>query len=162
MIKIPSTDETFSLNDENLTQSCQLSHLKNNMTKCVFNGMKNLTRRIADQKSSQLCVPISITNLIRHAMKHDLGFMKVDQSHSFENILSSLVLVIYPRSMAGINMNPKIKETERQTTQIETLLQRVCYKTFLMPSGWKIIRKLGDKNDSKPHKSICQYERGEF
>ena len=95
-------------------------------------------------------------------MKHDLGFMKVDQSHSFENILSSLVLVIYPRSMAGINMNPKIKETERQTTQIETLLQRVCYKTFLMPSGWEIIRKLGDKNDSKPHKSICQYERGEF
>jgi hypothetical protein len=124
--------------------------------------MINLTKNIHDQGYSQLCVPISVTNLIRHAMEYDMGFDKKDFSHTFENILSSITMVIYPRSMAGLNLNPKRNEVDTQLTDIESLLKRICFRTFIMPSGWEIIRCLGAPGDSRPTESKCIYKKGNF
>jgi len=132
LIKLPATDDAFSLNDENITKSCQVSSLKQSLTKFISTDMRNLTRKIINQKDSYLCAPISVTTLLRHAMEHDLAFHKKDFSHSFENILSSITLVIYPRSMAGLNLNPNRKEIKNQLTQIQLLVERICYKTYLI------------------------------
>ena len=68
-------------------------------------------------------------------------------------------MIIFPRSMAGLNLNPNEKEKEFQENQIEALLQRICQKTYLMGPGWEIIEGLGRK-DELPFKSICQYNSG--
>ena len=88
-----------------------MSSLKQNATKCVELGMQNLTKNIFDQKSSELCVPISVTTLLRHAIRTDLNFDEIDVSHTFEEILSTLTMIVYPRSMAGLNLNPNEKES---------------------------------------------------
>ena len=45
-------------------------------------------------------------------MKNDIGFDDKGDFYSAEKILSTLILIVYPRSMAGLNLNPKQKETE--------------------------------------------------
>ena len=122
--------------------------------------MQNLTKNVFDQKSSQLCVPISVTTLLRHAMKKDLDCRDNDENYSFEAILSTITMILFPRSMAGLNLNPNEKEKDFQENQIEILLQRVCQKTYLMESGWEIIRSSRSKEEMRPIKSICKYESG--
>ena len=95
-----------------------MSNLKQSMTKCVNLTMQNLTKNILDQKSSNLCVAISVTTLLRFAMKNDLGFEDEYGYYSAEAILSNLTLIIYPRSMAGMNLNPKKEETGNQINEI--------------------------------------------
>ena len=161
IISLNEVDSSFCLDDRSLTQSFQMSSLKQNATKCVNQNMQNLTKEVFNQKSSQLCVPISVTTLLRYAIKHDLGFVDKYGTHSFERILSTLTMVVYPRSMAWLNLNPNEKEQEFQTNQIEVLLQRVCQKTYLMETGWDIIRLLGRVNP-RPNESICEYKKGIF
>ena len=159
IISLNEVDSSFSLDDRSLTQSCQMSSLKQKATKCVNQNMQNLPKEILNQKSSQLCVPISVTTLLRYSIRNDLGFIDEYGSHSFENILSTLTMIVYPRSMAGLNLNPNPKEQEFQTNQIEVLLQRLCQKTYLMKTGWEIIRLLGHPN-KRPIESICEYKKG--
>ena len=64
--------------------------------------MQNLTENILDQKSSNLCVPISVTTLLRFAMKNDLSFVDEDDDYTFDKILTTLTMIVYPRSLAKL------------------------------------------------------------
>lgn len=160
IISLDDAPNLFVLDDPNLTKSWKMSNLKRNATKCIELEMQNLTKNVFDQKSSELCVPISLTTLLRYAIKTDLGFKEIDVSHTFERILSSLIMIVYPRSMAGLNLNPTEREEDFQITEIEILLKRLCQKTYLMDTGWEIIRHLGGPNNDKPVKSICSFNSG--
>ena len=129
------------------------------MTKCVNFDIKNLTKNILDQKSSNLCVPISVTTLLRFSMKNDLAFE--DKYYTFERILTTLTMMVYPRSLAGLNLNPKKEESYFQLNDVETLLERICKKTYLKESGWEIIRTQ-NLFGSQPAESICEYKKGKF
>ncbi|CBY41172.1 unnamed protein product, partial [Oikopleura dioica] len=159
IISLENASGSFCLDDPNLTKSCQMSSLKQQMTKCVNLTMKNLTINILDQKSSNLCVPISVTALVRFAMKKDLFFDDKNDNYTFDKILTTLTMIVYPRSLAGLNLNPKNEESQFQMSDIETLLERICKKTFLKDSGWEIIRK---RSHVKPDESICDIEKGYF
>jgi hypothetical protein len=87
--------------------------------------MQNLTKNILDQKSSNLCVPISVTALLRFAIKNDLDFVDVRSEYSSEQILTTLTMIVYPRSLAGLNLNPKKKKKIfKQTTS------KRCFKEY--------------------------------
>jgi len=131
-----------------------MSNLKQQMTKCVNLDIKNLTKNILDQKWSNLCVPISITTLLRFSMKNDLAFIDERNAYTFEKILTILTMIVYPRSLAGLNLNPKNEEKDFQMNDIETLLERICKKTYLRESGWEIVRKQGYL---KPAESTCEF-----
>jgi hypothetical protein len=49
-------------------------------------------------------------------------------------------MIIYPRSLAGMNLNPINKEKKFQHNKIDLLLARMKYETYLHKSGWDIIR----------------------
>ena len=121
--------------------------------------MQNLTKNILDQKWSNLCVPISVTTLLRFAIKNDLSFADKKNEFTFEKILTTLTMTVYPRSLAGLNLNPKNEEKDFQTNDIETLLERICKKTYLSESGWEIVRK---QNSLFLVESICEFEKGNF
>ncbi|CBY11882.1 unnamed protein product [Oikopleura dioica] len=126
------------------------------MTKCVNLDIKNLTKNILDQKSSNLCVPISVTTLLRFAIKNDLSFVDQYDNYTFEKILTILTMIVYPRSLAGLNLNPKKEENDFQTNDVETLLERICKKTYLYTSGWEIVRT---QSYSEPAESTCEFEK---
>ena len=52
------------------------------------------------------------------------------------------------------------KEKEFQLNEIELLLERLCKKTYLMETGWEIIRKLHFIEERQPKKSTCKFEKG--
>ena len=96
-------------------------------------------------------------------MKKDLDFHDQDGKYSLEKIIATLNLIIYPRSMAGLNLNPNENEIESQTfNEIELLLERLCKKTYLMESGWQIIRELDYTGINQPKRSTCKFERGKI
>jgi hypothetical protein len=138
-----------------------MSSWKQQMTKCVNADMKNLTKNILNQKWSNLCVPISVTALIRFAIKTDLGHInkkiRGHYEYSCEQILTTLTMIVYPRSLAGLNLNPKKEESEIQKNDIETLLKRICQKTFLRESGWEIIKRQGGLRRAE---STCDFKQG--
>ena len=160
IISLPNASDLFCL-DSNLTKSLIMSNLKHQMTKCVNAEMQNLTKNVLDQKWSNLCVPISVTALLQFAIQNDLAFDDKYNDYTFEQILTTLTMIVYPRSLVGLNLNPKKEEKEIQENDVETLLQRICEKTFLMESGWEIVR-----NQSidlyKPADSTCEFESGTF
>ncbi|CAG5106057.1 Oidioi.mRNA.OKI2018_I69.chr1.g2663.t1.cds [Oikopleura dioica] len=41
---------------------------------------------------------------------------------------------------------------------IVNLLERICTKTYIMESGWEIIRRLGQTNLTRPDLSYCTYQ----
>ena len=145
-----------------MTKSVQVSSLKQNATKQVNQNFENVTKNVLDQKSSNLCVPISVATLLRFAIKNDLGFEDKYDQYSAEKILATLTLIVYPRSMAGLNLNPKKEETEFQFNEIELLLERLCKETYLMPTGWQIIRKIEFRKELQPKKSTCEFEKGKI
>jgi hypothetical protein len=162
IISLQNATSSFCYDDPNLTKSLNLSNLKHQMTKCVNLTMQNLTKNILDQKSSNLCVPISVTALLRFAIKNDLNFVEKEDSkgrlhYTSEKILTTLTMMVYPRSLAGLNLNPKKEETEFQTNDVETLLRRICEKTYLMESGWEFIRTQGYPLLAG---STCEFENG--
>ncbi|CBY13196.1 unnamed protein product, partial [Oikopleura dioica] len=158
IISLPNVTNSFCLDDPNLTKSCQMSNFKQQMTKCVNLDIKNLTQNILDQKSSNLCVPISVTTLLRFSIKNDLSFVDKDDEYTFEKILTNLTMIVYPRSLAGLNLNPKKEENNFQTNDVETLLERICKKTYLKKSGWEIIRTQ-NLFGSQPAESTCEYKK---
>ena len=163
IISLPNSSELHGIDHGFLTRSCQVSSLKRNATKCVDTDLLNLTQNVLNQKSSDLCVAISVTTLLRYAIKNDLRFEDNHGYYSTEAILANLALVVYPKSMAGLNLNPKRSEEEYQSCQIDVLLQRLCQKTYLMKSGWEIIRDLGYKetiHQDNNQKSMTKRERG--
>ena len=93
-------------------------------------------------------------------MKKDLDYSDEDNFYTFECVLLTLTMIIFPRSMAGLNLNPNEKEKEFQENEIEILLQRVCQKTYLMKSGWEILRTSRRKKEKRPIESTCKYESG--
>ena len=122
--------------------------------------MQNLTKNIPNQKWSNLCVPISVTTLLRYAMKEDLAFDDPEKEFTCERILTTLTMIVYPRSLAGLNLNPNKEESKSQINDIETLLQRICQKTYLKESGWEIVRK--QEEAYLPTKSTCEAKKGFF
>ena len=142
IISLQNAPDSFCL-DPNLTKSYQMSNFKQQMTKCVNAELQNLTKNTLDQKWSNLCVPISVTALLRFAMKNDLNFDDELKNYTFEHILTTLTMIVYPRSLAGLNLNPKKEEKDFQTNDIETMLERICKKTYLKESGWEIVRNQG-------------------
>ena len=159
IISLPNITNSLSLDDPNLTKSCQTSNLKQRLTKCLNLDIKNLTKHILDQILSNLCVPISVTTLLRYAMKNNLAFVDTRNEYTFDKILTTLTMIVYPRSLAGLNLNPKNEENNFQTNDVETLLERICKKTYLKKSGWEIIRKQG-VSYNQPAESTCDYEKG--
>ena len=98
-------------------------------------------------------------------MKNDLAFGEKEINHgfllyTFERILTTLTMIVYPRSLAGLNLNPKKEEKDFQTNDVETLLQRICIETYLMKSGWEIIRNQDPLR--KPAESTCEFKNGIF
>jgi len=158
IISLPNALDSFCL-DSNLTKSCQMLNLKQHLTKCVNADMQNVTKNILDQKWSNLCVPISVTTLLRFAIKNDLNFDDKRNHYTFEKILTNLTMIVYPRSLAGLNLNPKKEESYFQTNDIETLLERICKKTYLEISGWEIVRNQGRPS---PAESTCEFKKCNF
>ena len=64
------------------------------------------------------------------------------------------------RSLAGLNLNPKKGGNQFQRNDIETILERICKKTYLRESGWEIVRKQGLSSYDRPAISTCKYEKG--
>ncbi|CBY15000.1 unnamed protein product [Oikopleura dioica] len=159
IISLQNISNSFCLDDPNLTKSCQMSNLKQQLTKCVNLDIKNLTKNILDQKSSNLCVPISVTTLLRFSMKNDLAFQDRWNHFTFDKILTTLTMIVYPRSLAGLNLNPKKEENDFQTNDVETLLERIRKRTYLKESGWEIIRKLSLNSFNRPAESTFKYEK---
>ena len=140
-ITLTNASSYFNL-DENLTKSCAMAQWKHRMTKAVNFDFQNLTKNVLDQKDSNLCVPISLSVLLRWAIKNDLNVKDKQMGEWFtvEKILTKLTMMVYPRSLAGMNLNPRNKEKKFQQTEIELLLARIKYETYLHESGWDIIR----------------------
>ena len=157
IISLPNAPDSFCL-DSNLTKSCQMSNFKQQMTKCVNADMHNLTKNTLDQKWSNLCVPISVTTLLRFAINNDLYFHDKRNHYTFEKILTTLTMIVYPRSLAGLNLNPKKEEKDFQTNDIETMLERICKKTYLKESGWQIVREQGF--GTRVLFSECEFKKG--
>jgi hypothetical protein len=124
------------------TKSCANAQLKQRYTRVVNCDFKSLTKNVPDQKDSTLCAPICVSALLRWAIKNDLKLdaNTMDSLFTIEKILTKLTMIIYPRSLAGMNLNPRKKEKNFQHTEMELLLERLKYKTYLHLSGWHIIR----------------------
>ncbi|CBY31701.1 unnamed protein product [Oikopleura dioica] len=158
IISLKDVSDRFCLDDPNLTKSFQMSNLKQQMTKYVNFDFTNLTKNVLDQNSSNLCVPISVTALLRFAITNDLAFDDDEKEYSFDKILTILTMIVYPRSMAGLNLNPKKEEKNNQMNNVETLIERICQKTFLSESGWEIIRT-HNMYGSTPASSVCEFKK---
>ena len=89
VISLQNVPGSFSIDDPNLTKSVNMSSWKQQMTKCINADMKNLTKNILNQKWSNLCVPISVTALLRFAIKNDLNFDDQYDFYSFEKMSDS-------------------------------------------------------------------------
>jgi hypothetical protein len=97
---------------------------------------------------------------LRFAIKEDLGFEDRDGRYSADAILATLTLVVYPRSMAGLNLNPNDQEKGFQLNNIDLLLNRLCKQTYFMKSGWQIIRQIVSQDDKRPKESTCIFYKG--
>ena len=141
-ITLKNASPNFNIDDKNLTKSCGMAELKRRMTRIVNNDFDFLTKNVLNQKDSNLCVPISVSVLLRWAIKNDLKAddNKMEEFFTVEKILTQLTMIIYPRSLAGMNLNPRNKEKEFQQNKIELLLRRLKNETYLDKSGWDIIR----------------------
>ena len=110
-------------------------------------------------KDSNLCVPISVTTLIRHALRYDL---KIDDAimttyYSTERIVTCLAMIVFPRSLAGLNFTPNKEEKEFQYNSIEHLLKRLKFSTYLNENGWKIIKSIGVCPESEFCYKECKF-----
>ena len=118
-----------------------MADMKQTFSRHINCDFKNLTKNVLDQKESNLCVPISAAVLLRWAIKNDLNCetVKLDTCFTIEVILTILTMVVYPRSLAGFNLNPIKDEQEFQLNDIDMLFRRLKHETYLNKSGWDII-----------------------
>jgi len=145
IVSLQNVSPDFCLDDENLTKSCGMAELKRRMTKMVNSNFQNLTQNVLNQKDTNLCVAISVSVLLRWAIKNDLNVedWKMEQYYTVEKILTQLTMIIYPRSLAGLNLNPKKGEKEFQFNSVEMILKRLKFPTYLNKSGWHILTRNG-------------------
>ena len=148
---------------KNLVKTYHASNLRRTMPLAdkPRQDLKNLTRNVIDQKDSQLCVAISVSILLRNAIEKDLQFEDKNGSYKTGKILTTLTLIVCPRSMAELNYNPNEDEIEFQTNCVDILLERLCKKTYLMDTGWEIVRRIGRAGVNQPKRSTCFYKEGE-
>ena len=59
VISLPDSSELYTM-DENLTKSIKVNQLKNRLAKARNTNFTNVTKDVIDQKTSNLCVPISV------------------------------------------------------------------------------------------------------
>ena len=144
-ITLKNASPNFNIDDKNLTKSCGMAELKRRMTRIVNNDFDFLTNNVLNQKDSNLCVPISVSVLIRWAIKNDskVDDYRMEEYFTVDKILTKLTMIIYPRSLAGMNLNPRDKEKEFQHNRVNLLLRRLKNETYLHESGWDIIREIG-------------------
>jgi hypothetical protein len=156
-ITLTNAPSNFNLDDENLTKSCAMAELKQRMAKVISFDFDHLTKNVLEEKDSGLCVPIAVSVLLRWAIKNDLEVNddKMERYFTVEKILTLLTMIIYPRSLAGMNLNPRNKEKEFQANSIELLLKRIKNETYLNKSGWDIIQ-----NDGYYVKGTFDFNRG--
>ena len=146
IVSLQSASADLCLDDPNLSKSVAMACLKHMLTRSRKIAFHNLSKNVLNQKFSNLCVPIAVTTLIRYSLAHDLKFHDERNEYTFDRILTSLTMVVYPRSLAGLNLNPKEEETDFQKNDIESLLKRLTKNTYLSPSGWDIIRNINSYN----------------
>ena len=116
IISLKNASSYFCLDDPNLTKSCAMANLKQKLTRQINFDFKNLTKNVLNQKESNLCVPISVSVLLRWALKNDfkVSDRQMERYFPLEKIFTFLTMIIYPRSLAGFNLNPKKEEQEFQ------------------------------------------------
>ena len=72
-------------------------------------------------------------------------------------------MVIYPRSLAGLTLNPNKKEQQYQENEVEILLKRLKLKTYLNRSGWDILLEHFEfDNDRIVDSSVFDYQNGTY
>ena len=159
VVSLKNVAADFCLDDPNLTKSCGVAELKRRITKNMNLNFDNLTKNVLNQKDTNLCVPISVSVLLRWAIKEDLKVADNKMKHYFtvEQILTSLTMLVYPRSLAGLNLNPRKGEKEFQFNDVQSILKRIKFPTYLMKSGWHIIR-IADRLA----KGSFDFEEGKF
>ena len=164
IVSLKNIPSHVSLDDENLTKSYGMAFLKQRLTRYLNKDFENLTKNVLDQGDSDLCVPISVSVLVRWAIKNDV---KLDESYldyiletyfSIDIIFPTLTMIIYPRSLAGFTLNPKQEEQGFQENEIELLLKRLKYPTYFFESGWDMIRNYGTTRID----AEFDYEEGSF
>jgi len=154
--------------DENLTKSLQMSQLNRKLRRGLTIGFQNITRNTLDQGESDLCVPVNFTTLLRHAIKEKCSkkeeYKILGRAFTSERILYFLTMRIYPRSLAGLNLNPDGREIKYQRFRnFETLLDRMVRPTYAFEAGWDWMRRIivrefyGDLSFLKG--SIFSYEK---
>ena len=157
-ISLENAPSHFCLNDPNLTKSSTMAYLKRRLTSHIDTDFKNLSERVLDQKDSNLCVPISVSVLLDWVIRNDCSGMI--KAKPLIEIFTILTMVIYPRSFAGFNLNPKKVEKKFQVNQIELLLKRLKYETYFNEVGWEIIRGRGFLDFDE--KLDFDFEKGNF
>jgi hypothetical protein len=137
-----ANSEDLSLEDPDLTKSVDVAYLKQRFTRAFNYDLKNVSQTVFDQKDSNLCVPICVTTLLRWAIQNDLktDARTMKEDYTFENIFTTITMILYPRSLAGLNLNPKHDEKQFQYNDVFTLLNRLKYPTFLQRRGWAFMR----------------------
>ncbi|CBY13561.1 unnamed protein product [Oikopleura dioica] len=160
VIRLPDNLKLRDKETENLMHTCQMSSINLQINKIKNVDMQNLPKDILDQNDSALCVPISVTELIRHAIKYDLSFDDTNNEYTTEEILTTITMNVYPRSLAGLNRNPNKAEKDYQMTEIVSLLERMAKETFFNVSGWEIVRSKGYL--SSPRRSSFDYREGKI
>jgi len=152
LVSLKTTIEKNILTEINLLKTVGLCKLKHELTKIMNMDMKNLTKNILDQKNTLLCVPIAMATLMKHALEADLGYVDSLGDFSMEKICISLTMTIYPRSLAGLNLNPNIDEIDFQENDIESLLNRMTKRTYLNESGCRYL-------NNTPQESFCSFTK---
>ena len=104
-----------------------MAKMKQSLTKQINCDFESLTKNILDQKDTILCVPISISILLKWAIENEIEDVSL---LTLEKILIILTMVIYPRSLAGLNLNPNKREQQYQENEVEILLKRLQLKTY--------------------------------
>ena len=118
LVSLKDTIPNNVLTDVNLLKTVGVTELKHQLTKIMNMNMNNLTKNILDQKNTLLCVPIAMATLIKYAMKNDLAFDDKLGDFTMEKICISLTMTVYPRSLAGLNLNPNDDEIKSQDGNI--------------------------------------------
>jgi len=136
--------------DDYATRSRSMAFISYGLKRITNFGFTNVTKNVVDQKNSNLCVPISVSILLRSALERQLTIKpdELKENYTIDNILSVMTMIVFPKSLAGLNYNPKEKEQETQYTCVKRLLKRLKFETYLGKRGWEIISRIGSAQGS--------------
>ncbi|CAG5102067.1 Oidioi.mRNA.OKI2018_I69.chr1.g128.t1.cds [Oikopleura dioica] len=120
-------------------KSVEMLKWKEDLSRHNSYDFQNVTKHAIDQKSSELSVSISVTNLLRYAIKERLREINpntVDDQmkpYTFDFLLKTLIFHIYPRNFDGMDLNPspRRKYKAQQNMSVDKLLRRLEEKNFM-------------------------------